>query len=77
MGSIYNFRKYLTVAITVADSEDSDEELAMLARRFKKFYKKNNKQRKFRSQKQKGEERANYLLWMQEARTHSTGMSSP
>ena len=29
------------------ESEMDDEELAMLARRFRKFYKKNNEQRKF------------------------------
>ncbi|KAH9680506.1 Integrase catalytic domain-containing protein [Citrus sinensis] len=37
------------------ESEMDDEELAMLARRFRKFYKKNNEQRKFRSYKNKKE----------------------
>ncbi|KAH9685862.1 hypothetical protein KPL70_014139 [Citrus sinensis] len=37
------------------ESEMDDEELAMLARRFRKFYKKNNEQRKFRGYKNKKE----------------------
>ena len=37
------------------ESEMDDEELAMLARRFRKFYKKNNEQRKFRGYKNKNE----------------------
>ncbi|KAH9658634.1 hypothetical protein KPL70_023569 [Citrus sinensis] len=37
------------------EREMDDEELAMLARRFRKFYKKNNKQRKFRGYKNKNE----------------------
>ncbi|KAH9672087.1 hypothetical protein KPL70_017595 [Citrus sinensis] len=35
------------------ESEMDDEELAMLAKRFRKFYKKNNEQRKFRGYKNK------------------------
>ncbi|KAH9704888.1 Integrase catalytic domain-containing protein [Citrus sinensis] len=37
------------------ESEMDDEELAMLARRFRKFYKKNNEQRKFRGYNNKKE----------------------
>ena len=37
------------------ESEIDDDELAMLARRFRKFYKKNNEQRKFRGYKNKKE----------------------
>ncbi|KAH9751856.1 hypothetical protein KPL71_014473 [Citrus sinensis] len=39
------------------ESEMDDEELAMLARRFRKFYKKNNEQRKFRGYKNKKEKK--------------------
>ncbi|KAH9697694.1 Integrase catalytic domain-containing protein [Citrus sinensis] len=39
------------------ESEMDDEELAMLARRFRKFYKKNNGQRKFRGYKNKKEKK--------------------
>ncbi|KAH9762390.1 hypothetical protein KPL70_000794 [Citrus sinensis] len=39
------------------ESEMDDEELAMLARRFRKFYKKNNEQRKFRAYKNKKEKK--------------------
>ncbi|KAH9677496.1 hypothetical protein KPL71_025392 [Citrus sinensis] len=39
------------------EREMDDEELAMLARRFRKFYKKNNEQRKFRGYKNKKEKK--------------------
>ncbi|KAH9671118.1 hypothetical protein KPL70_017229 [Citrus sinensis] len=39
------------------ESEMDDEELAMLARRFRKFYKKNNEQRKFRGYNNKKEKK--------------------
>ncbi|KAH9734285.1 hypothetical protein KPL71_017316 [Citrus sinensis] len=39
------------------ESEMDDEELAMLARRFRKFYKKNNEQRKFRGYKNNKEKK--------------------
>ncbi|KAH9770963.1 hypothetical protein KPL71_012543 [Citrus sinensis] len=39
------------------ESEMDDEELAMLARRFRKFYKKNNEQRKFKGCKNKKEKK--------------------
>ncbi|KAH9686889.1 hypothetical protein KPL70_014556 [Citrus sinensis] len=39
------------------ESKMDDEELAMLARRFRKFYKKNNEQRKFRGYKNKKEKK--------------------
>ncbi|KAH9800792.1 hypothetical protein KPL71_000795 [Citrus sinensis] len=39
------------------ESKMDDEELAMLARRFRKFYKKNNEQRKFRAYKNKKEKK--------------------
>ncbi|KAH9657408.1 hypothetical protein KPL70_023067 [Citrus sinensis] len=42
---------------TDEESEMDDEELAMLARRFRKFYKKNNEQRKFRGYKNKKEKK--------------------
>ena len=45
------------------ESEMDDEELVMLARRFRKFYKKNNEQRKFRGYKNKKEKNETIIYY--------------
>ncbi|KAK9192656.1 hypothetical protein WN944_003349 [Citrus x changshan-huyou] len=58
-----NEEKKRSIALKVSNNESDeeseldDEELAMLARRFKKFYKKTNERKKFRSYKNKKEKK--------------------
>lgn len=59
------------------ESEFEDEDIAMIAWKFKRFFKKLGKRRRFKDLKiSKREEEGNCLLWMQEAMSYKIGMSS-